>query len=63
MDKYLQPEDDGLLAREFGKWTSVKLNYLERYINMFETSMRGKPWCARCYIDLYSGSGKYQIKN
>src|SRR5690348_5870866 len=61
MDKYLLPEDDGLPARIFGKWTSVKLEYLRRYIGLLETSMRGKPWCARCYIDLYAGSGKYQI--
>ena len=24
--------------------------------------MRSKPWCARCYLDLYSGTGKYQIE-
>jgi three-Cys-motif partner protein len=62
MDKYLLPEDDGLPARTFGKWTTVKLDYLQRYIDLFETSMRGKPWCARCYIDLFSGTGKYQIE-
>ncbi len=62
MDKYLLPEDDGLPARTFGKWTSIKIDYLQRYIDLFETSMRGKPWCARCYLDLYSGAGKYQIE-
>jgi len=62
MDKFLLPEDDGLPARVFGKWTRVKLDYLKRYIDLFETSMRGKPWCARCYIDLYAGTGKYQIE-
>ena len=62
MDKYLLPEDDGLPARVFGKWTRVKLDYLQRYMDLFETSMRGKPWCARCYIDLYAGTGKYQIE-
>lgn len=63
MEKYLLPEDDGLPARTFGKWTTVKLDYLQRYIDLFETSMRSKPWCARCYIDLFSGTGKYQIEN
>lgn len=62
MDKYLLPEDDGLPARVFGKWTTVKLDYLRRYMDLFETSMRGKPWCARCYIDLYAGTGKHQIE-
>ena len=62
MVNYLLPEDDGLPARTFGKWTAVKLDYLQRYIDLFETSMRGKPWCARCYLDLYSGTGKYQIE-
>jgi three-Cys-motif partner protein len=62
LDKYLLPENDGLPARTFGKWTKTKLDYLQRYIELFETSMRGKPWCARCYIDLFSGTGKYQIE-
>lgn len=62
MEKYLLPKDDGLPARTFGKWTAVKLDYLQRYIDLFETSMRGKPWCARCYLDLYSGAGKFQIE-
>lgn len=62
MDKYLLPEDDGLPARTFGKWTTAKTDYLQRYIDLFETSMRNKPWCARCYLDLYSGTGKYQVE-
>lgn len=60
MDNYLLPEDDGLPIRVFGPWTSEKLDYLRRYITMFETSMRGKPWRQRNYIDLYAGSGKYR---
>ena len=63
MDKYLLPEDDGLPARTFGKWTTVKLDYLRRYIDLFETSMRDKFWCARCYIDLFAGTGKFQVEN
>jgi three-Cys-motif partner protein len=62
MSKYLLPKDDGLPARTFGKWTTAKIDYLQRYIDLFETSMRNKPWCARCYLDLYSGVGKYQVE-
>ncbi len=62
MEKYLLPEDDGLPARTFGKWTTFKLDYLQRYIDLFEKSMRGKSWCARCYIDLYAGTGKFQVE-
>jgi three-Cys-motif partner protein len=63
MDRYLLPENDGLQIRSFGKWTKEKLHYLERYINMFETSMRQMRWCARCYIDPFAGKGKYRIEN
>jgi three-Cys-motif partner protein len=61
MDTYLLPEDDGLPARTFGKWTTYKIDYLQRYIGVFETSMRNKPWCARCYLDLYAGTGKFKV--
>ena len=60
MGNYLLPEDDGLPIRIFGPWTSEKLDYLRRYITIFETSMHGKPWRQRNYIDLYAGSGKYR---
>jgi len=40
MQNYLQPEDDGLPMRETGAWAAEKLDYLARYINIFETSMR-----------------------
>ena len=62
MDKYLLPEDDGLPARVFGPWTTEKLDYIRRYIYMFETSMKGKPWRQRSYIDLYAGTGKYRAE-
>ena len=62
MDKSLLPEDDGLPARTFGKWTTAKIDYLQRYIDLFETSMRNKPWCARCYLDLYAGAGKFKVE-
>lgn len=58
MHSYLQPQDDGLPTRPSGSWVAEKLDYLERYINIFETSMHGKPWRKRHYIDLFAGSGK-----
>ncbi len=61
MEKYLLPEDDGLPARPFGKWVAEKLYYLKRYIYMFETSMRERPWRGRNYIDLFAGSGKCYV--
>lgn len=63
MDKYLLPEDDGLLMRDSGAWAKDKLFYLQKYINTFETSMHGKPWRRRIYIDLFSGPGKCAIKD
>jgi three-Cys-motif partner protein len=62
MDKYLLPEDDGLPTRVFGTWTTEKLDYIRRYIYMFATSMKGKPWRQRSYIDLYAGTGKYRAE-
>lgn len=57
MNNYLQPQDDGLLMRESGPWVVEKLDYLKRYIDVFETSMR-KKWPRRHYIDLFAGPGK-----
>jgi three-Cys-motif partner protein len=62
MTSYLLPEDDGLPIRVFGDWTSLKLDYLERYINIFEQSMRQKPWRQRNYIDLFAGAGKFRTE-
>ncbi len=62
MPKHLAPEEDGLIAREYGEWTEEKLDYLERYIWTFETSMRAKPWRERHYIDLFAGPGKCRIE-
>jgi three-Cys-motif partner protein len=58
MHDYLQPQDDGLPMRPYGPWVAEKLDYLERYINIFETAMHSKPWRKRHYIDLFAGSGK-----
>jgi len=57
MEAYLQPRDDGLPMRESGFWVVEKLDYLKRYIDVFETSMR-KKWRRRHYIDLFAGPGK-----
>jgi three-Cys-motif partner protein len=58
---YLLPEADGLPARPSGQWAKEKLDYLGRYISIFETSMRNKPWRKRNYIDLFAGPGKCLI--
>ncbi len=60
MNKYLLPEDDGLSVRSSGIWALEKLDYLERYINIFETAMREK--FSRNYIDLLAGPGKNRIR-
>lgn len=58
MVNYLDPEDDGLPMRESGSWVAEKLDYLKRYIAIFENSMYTQPWRRRNYIDLFSGPGK-----
>lgn len=63
MEAYLQPQDDGLPTRESGAWVVEKLDYLRRYMDVFETSMRGKPWRRRHYIDLFAGPGKCRVPN
>lgn len=62
MEVYLQPQPDGLPMRESGPWVAEKLDYLGRYIDVFETSMREKPWRSRNYIDLFAGPGKCYVK-
>ena len=58
MEAYLEAQDDSLPMRESGEWVAEKLDYLERYIAIFENSMHSKPWRARHYIDLFAGPGK-----
>jgi three-Cys-motif partner protein len=62
MPNYLAPEEDDLTTRDSGEWTEEKLDYLMRYIWVFETSMRAKPWRERHYIDLLAGPGKCRIE-
>lgn len=59
---YLQPTADGLPTRESGAWVAQKLDYLRRYIDVFEKSMRNK-WSTRTYIDPFSGPGKCQDRD
>lgn len=55
---YLEAQEDGLLIRPMKDWAAEKLDYLERYLNMFITAMRNKSWRALNYIDLFAGPGK-----
>lgn len=57
-NRYLEPQDDGILMRPMKDWAAEKLDYLERYLAMFTISMRSKPWRALNYIDLFAGPGK-----
>lgn len=58
----LQTTDDGLIMRSSGKWVIAKLDYLMRYIEIFETSMREK-FPTRFYVDLLAGPGKNRIRS
>ncbi len=59
---YLRPENDGLPMRRSNACTEIKLGYLVRYLDMFTTAMRKKPWRALHYLDLFSGPGKCRIR-
>lgn len=61
MQSYLRAQDDGLAMRDSGPWVAEKLDYLQRYIDIFTTSMHSKPWRAMHYIDLFSGPGKCKV--
>jgi three-Cys-motif partner protein len=62
MPDYLAPGEDGLIARDSGEWAEEKLDYLARYIWVFETSMHSQPWRERHYIDLLAGPGKCRVE-
>src|SRR5258708_7846798 len=62
MQKYLERVDDGLPMRPSGPWVAEKLDYLQRYIDIFEQSMR-KKWMRRSFIDLFAGPGKCYDRN
>lgn len=48
---------DGLPCRRSGAWAREKLRYLEKYMTIVNTSMKGK-WGGRAYIDLLAGPGR-----
>jgi len=58
MDPYLSAGEDGLRVQRYGSWTAKKLDYLQRYLGLFVTSMRRQPFRAKHYIDLFAGPGK-----
>lgn len=62
MPDHLGPSDDGLPMRPSGSWAAIKHDYLKRYINVFETSMREK-WKVRNYVDLLAGPGKNRVED
>jgi three-Cys-motif partner protein len=62
MQAYLEPQDDGLPMRETGLWAAEKLDYLARYVDVFETAMR-KKWHVRYYVDLLAGPGKNVVRD
>ncbi len=59
----IAPEDDGFAVRDSGQWVVEKLDYIQRYINMFTTAMADKPWRNIRYIDLFAGPGKCKLRN
>ncbi len=58
----LSPKDDRLAYRDAGLQAVVKLDYVRRYMDMFVTSMRARPWRQIRYIDLFAGPGKCCIR-
>jgi three-Cys-motif partner protein len=54
-------EDDGLSTPEIGSWGEEKYRLVAFYSSLFAKSMR-KKWDCLVYIDLFSGSGRSQIR-
>jgi three-Cys-motif partner protein len=54
--------DDQLPLRCVGFWTKEKLYYLERYMEVFNSSMKDK-WPKRAYIELFAGPGFGIVRN
>lgn len=48
--------DDQLPLRCVGSWARDKLYYLQRYMNVFNSSMKDK-WPKRAYVELFAGPG------
>ena len=52
----LVPASDGYVAREVQPWNDEKLYYVDRYFDIFTTSMKDK-WSSLGYADLLCGPG------
>lgn len=61
MSKFIEQVNDGGVLRSSGEWVKFKLDYLNRYLNIFENSMKDK-WPIRIYIDILAGSGKNRLR-
>lgn len=59
---YLEAVDDGLSMRPSGDYAKDKLDILERFLDMFTTSMRDR-WTAISYVDLEAGPGKNELRD
>ncbi len=55
-------DDDNLPLRCIGKWSEDKLDYLGRYMDIFNKAMKYKR-PKRAYIDLFAGPGKCIIRD
>lgn len=62
MSNYLFTDNDGLKLRNSKRWAELKLDYMARYIDVFEASMKNK-WKTRFFIDLCAGPGKNILDN
>lgn len=47
---------DGLPAHQVGVWNDQKLDYIERYVNIFAVGMKNR-WPSLVYADFFSGPG------
>ena len=63
MFKLEPPQDDGLYIPEVGEWSKDKHYFLQRYIDAFTNSMKGKAWNGLHYIDLFAGAGIECLKD
>ena len=57
------PEYDGRYIPEVGEWSKDKHYFLQRYIDAFTNSMKGKKWSSLHYIDLFAGAGIERLKD
>jgi three-Cys-motif partner protein len=60
-EKFLLPEEDGLLTRKSQDYVRYKLNSLAYFIEATNVSMRNH-WSERYYLDLFSGPGKNNVE-